>query len=63
MNKQEAIKRLCAVSSSVAGHFSWEHPSDCFCEYACYANPIISAQIIKFIEIAVEEKIAREMGE
>jgi len=62
MNKDQVIKRLCALSSNVGSRkFKSSIPHDCFCEdgkNSCFSFQF-DEQIIEFIEQAVNEKLNR----
>lgn len=62
MDRAEVTQRFCNLSAEVAAReFSWERASDCFCDPT--REPIGSfqydAEVIRFIEEAVEEKFAK----
>ena len=56
LNKDETIKRLCALCTFVAINLDLASsaPHDCFCEEGL-PNPVMDKRIIAFIEEAVRE--------
>ena len=58
MNRDEVIKRFCALSSEVTGVvYEWKHAADCFCEYAALEGYRFDEQVMQFIEDAVYKAI------
>lgn len=68
MKRQEVIKRFCELVELVKKHRNWDgqHAADCFCDDTIHPNSFAfekeSEEFIKFIELAVTEKIERELG-
>ena len=59
LNKEETIIRLCALVSSVGECLTNSTvPHDCFCgESSHIITPVVSEEIIDFIEAAVSESL------
>lgn len=65
MRKQEAIERLCKLLADVGTNvFDNKEPYDCICGHnkavwcgAVCGEPIVSEEVIKFIEQAVTEAV------
>lgn len=58
MNREETIERLCRLVSRVGEEvYKNEHPHDCFCREN--RNPMISNEILTFIEDAVSDSQRR----
>ncbi len=66
MTKSEIITKFCELSANVGKQLQHQHAHDCFCEHANLRpdSPYVSFQfeeaVLKFIEDAVNEKIAKE---
>ena len=58
MDKEEVISRLCGVVTAVGtGVFKNKESHDCFCDSAVIPYPVVSPDIIEFIEDAITEAI------
>ncbi len=60
MTQQQVIERYCMLSAKVAEEvFDYQHAADCFCKPAPSGWEYrYEEAVIKFIEDAVQEKIA-----
>lgn len=58
MTRDEVLNQLCILSGDVAnGAFSWREAADCFCKNCNDYNYQYSRRVIKYIKIAVYEKL------
>lgn len=62
MEKNEIIREFCDLSRKVGRHFKYKYGHDCFCEESkpSMLTYTYELPILKFIQEAVAEKIARE---
>lgn len=65
MTRDEAVERLCEICDFVAGtEYGYREAADCFCGKK-ESNPAhfrFSEKVLRFIEVAVEEKLGAEMN-
>jgi len=61
MTGQEAIRRLCKLTSEVGDAvFGSQRASDCFCDEAVFESPVVEEEVIEFIEAATRRSINKE---